>query len=229
METRLDSNKIKVFPSAMRSDTIDRNSKLLSEKNVVSIVNRLTSRPSFIIEGLTLDTVQSSGLDLVFSAGSCNIGGYLFNIDEFSVTADSNSGYIVLQLQVKKTSNYSEVYVSSDLDPNQNLDSSTKFNGILIKQVQTFTEMDEQTITDYKLITYQLPIAFYDSGNTTWKTYNTSFITNLQEVVINDINKTKINVDSIFIEPTPNTFETLENYLKYDLVIDDGDLDPVNN
>lgn len=71
----IDSTNIKMYPSSRRSDYFDRNSRLSSEQNLVSVINRLTNRNAFIVNGLR---VLDDGLTI--SAGSCNIHGYLFNI-----------------------------------------------------------------------------------------------------------------------------------------------------
>lgn len=73
------SSQVKVYPSSKRNDAYDRNARLNSEQNLVSVVNRLTSRKCFIVDGLN---ISQSGNTLTIGAGSFNIYGYLFNIPE---------------------------------------------------------------------------------------------------------------------------------------------------
>ena len=75
--TYLESGNIQVFPTSRRDDSRDRNARLNTEQNLVSIINRLTSQPAFIIDGLE---VSISGNSLTIKNGSCNIHGYLFKI-----------------------------------------------------------------------------------------------------------------------------------------------------
>ena len=46
------SNELKIFPTSKRNDRIDRNARLTSEQNLVSMLNRLTDQKSFVIDGL---------------------------------------------------------------------------------------------------------------------------------------------------------------------------------
>lgn len=68
------SDQVKLFPSSNRSDVFDRNAKLNTEQNLISIVNRLTSRDSFVIDGLEIPDGTTLG------KGSCNIHGYYFKL-----------------------------------------------------------------------------------------------------------------------------------------------------
>ena len=43
------SDKIRVFPSSKRDDAYDRNARLNTEHNLISLVNRLTGSKSFVI------------------------------------------------------------------------------------------------------------------------------------------------------------------------------------
>lgn len=85
------SNSIKMYPSSKRSDAYDRNSRLTTEQNIISLVNRLTSRNAFIIDGMSIDLITQEDFNAheeinaqnykyKLTAGSCNIHGYLFNL-----------------------------------------------------------------------------------------------------------------------------------------------------
>lgn len=77
MQYGFNSSDIRIFPSSRRSDYFDRNARLNTEQNFVSIVNRLTSRDCFVIDGLT---INAAGTHLL--AGNCNMHGYLFKIQQ---------------------------------------------------------------------------------------------------------------------------------------------------
>lgn len=74
----LNSSLVQVFPSSRRDDTFDRNARLNTEQNLISIVNRLNSVDSFVIDGLNLSANKDGSISI--TAGSCNIHGYYFKL-----------------------------------------------------------------------------------------------------------------------------------------------------
>ena len=74
------SSNIFVFPTTKR-EQINRSSRLLTEKNLVDIVNRLVDIESFVITRNFLYGEQSS-LDF-------NIYGYYISIDDFDSVINS--------------------------------------------------------------------------------------------------------------------------------------------
>lgn len=96
------STDVKVYPSSKRVDYHDRNARLNSEQNLVSVVNRLTNRNSFVIDGLSIDEDNK-----VLKSGSCNIHGYLFNlqndVDISDIAGDETNCYLYLNIETQDT------------------------------------------------------------------------------------------------------------------------------
>lgn len=108
------SSSVKIYPSSKRSDAFDRNSRLFTEQNIISTVNRLTSRDSFIIDGLTIENafIDNSAVEkdpnrFIIKSGSCNIHGYLFNLDDLELNiseVNAKAGdWLYLAILIKKT------------------------------------------------------------------------------------------------------------------------------
>ena len=103
------SSNIFVFPTTKR-EQINRSSRLLTEKNLVDIVNRLVDIESFVITRNFLYGEQSS-LDF-------NIYGYYISIDDFdsiinSVTSGesvTSGSSIWANIFIYKTGDYEELY-----------------------------------------------------------------------------------------------------------------------
>ena len=114
MANEVKSNKIKVFPTTKRSDEADRNARLTSEQNLISIVNRLTGLKSFIIH---MPSISSGNNSITIPTGSeFNIGGYYFKfIDNQTIAIDSNTKEIGLQISTVTTDNFTELQ-GNDLD-----------------------------------------------------------------------------------------------------------------
>ena len=109
-----ESKAVKIYPSSKRSDAYDRNSRLFTEQNIISTVNRLTSRESFVIEGLDItpkyednSNTQQLANKFIVRGGRCNIHGYLFNLTDREIDtsdlAKNTSGWLYLSILVKKS------------------------------------------------------------------------------------------------------------------------------
>ena len=101
----ISSSDIKMYPTARRDDDFDRNARLNTEQNLVSIINRLTNIDSFVIQGLSIENGS-------LTAGSCNIHGYVFNIlNDLSITVSGNSSnnMLALQIRIKKQGDVEEL------------------------------------------------------------------------------------------------------------------------
>jgi hypothetical protein len=72
------SDKISVFPCGGRNATYDQFARLTTEYNLVSIINRLVDKKSFIV---TSHNAFSGKEDAPSSSYMFNIGGYLFNVE----------------------------------------------------------------------------------------------------------------------------------------------------
>ena len=94
------STDIKVYPTSKRNDAYDRNARLSSEQNLISVVNRLTSKISFVIDGLTVN-------NQVIQTGSCNIHGYLFTLTNTynigSIAHTTGNDYLMFEIKTKFT------------------------------------------------------------------------------------------------------------------------------
>lgn len=110
-----ESKNVRMYPSSKRSDRYDRNARLTTERNLVNVINRLTSRDSFIIHGLSISTSEDKQTQILV-AGDCNIHGYYFNLlnnvtinnsgdDNLYKKAEllEDDGWLYLKILVKKT------------------------------------------------------------------------------------------------------------------------------
>ena len=178
MATNIQSSKIKVYPSSRRNDASDRNAKLNSEQNLISSINRLTSKTSFVIDGLNItNEAQSSFLN----PGSCNIYGYYFKILDtielksnlFTKLAAGDILYFKIRLKKTITSNIEFVeLVAADSnsesttlldDSNNNFIGLSLMNSSIDYASSNYIFNDPQnTYTDY-----YLPLATYSDGK--WK------------------------------------------------------------
>lgn len=104
-----DSSNIFVFPTTKR-EQVSRSSRLLTEKNIVDIVNKLVDVESFVI---TRGYMYGSGSPIDF-----NIYGYYFNISNFDDVVDavtdgetiSRSSCIWANIIINKIGDYDELY-----------------------------------------------------------------------------------------------------------------------
>ena len=146
------SSQIKVFPSTKRNDIYDRSARLPTEYNLTNIINRLTSRDSFIIDGLSIS-------NNILQSGSFNIHGYL--------TASENQ-LLCLNLTLKESNVSGSTFIEiGSGDQNQSSQSSNSdYEGLTIEVI---TKEDNQedpytTLNSESNFVYHLPIARYISG-----------------------------------------------------------------
>jgi hypothetical protein len=69
------SNNISVFPCGRRGSSVSNSARLTTEYNLVSIINRLVDRDSFIVTDVDFTEGFGATNTTLFSF---NIGGYLF-------------------------------------------------------------------------------------------------------------------------------------------------------
>ena len=203
----VESSKIKVFPTTKRSDEADRNARLMSEQNLISIVNRLTGLKSFIIH---MPSISSGNNSITIPTGSeFNIGGYYFKfIDNQTIAIDSNTKEIGLQISTVTTDNFTELQ-GNDLD-------NGNYSGLTI----TVSTENKQVSETY------LPIIRKTNGN--WDIISDSKlnIIDADMLITNSLwNKLSGHSSSEEIDNSLKAF--LTNIDK--LVIDDGDLDQLSN
>lgn len=206
----LESSKIKVFPTSRRDDSKDRNARLNTEQNLISIVNRLTSADSFVIDGLDIST---SGSTINISKGSCNIHGYYFEILEditgLTFSNPTTKNFLCLKISTEKTS----IHNSSATDNTGIItfeeligyDSKNTYSGL---EINNFSESDMKTSGSYFL-----PIAKYESGS--WVDIENKYL----KYIASDMQVDIPNNLSTLNKPQTN----LQDFLEH-LIIDDGEL-----
>lgn len=217
------SKDISIYPSSKRSDLFDRNSKLNSEQNLISIVNRMTNLQSFIIDGLT---ITEDGFSLL--QGSCNIGGYLFNIhfesgvtDAYSLaglTGASNNDFLCLSINVVKAERDSITFSElqghdsySGTDINSISYSTSIYDGLTLSVKQS-------TVADVS--DRNLPIARWSTVDNKWVSLKTSTLKSL----LKDI---KVDISGVDYPNYPQTVygaQDFESWIMTNYVIDDGEL-----
>lgn len=247
---QLPSNIVKVYPSSRRSDYYDRNSRLTSEQNLISVVNRLTGIDSFIVDGLEIDVDNQT-----LKSGSCNIHGYYFKITD-SIDLKTLKGspkdnqYLFFTISTAITkANSSDVSVTyeeldvadSDWIKDANLASPTTYLdnsnntflglGLEINDNTTPTIDNEgDPVTSH---IYRLPIAEYMDGK--WQSIMSDDTRHIKDM---GWNKLKYRASDIKVEATKDIVTTksdiynteyanpqdLVTWLENNFVIDDGEI-----
>ena len=237
MAILIKSSQVKMFPCQSRDDYWDRQSKMANEQNLISIVNRVVGRESFIVSGLGID---NSGNTQHLMPGICNIGGYLFNIHDYIQLDGARSTGDKLYLSIKIQ--HSEVAESSPhpyvklhrLLPysigNATLDTSTdndsSFLGVAIT---TSAEIDLESKEHVHLL-----IAEANSSRK-WVSVNASIGVNSEvknvsefkfiasDILVDNKNSVARDIDNEINYANKN--QSLDWYLQTYYSIDDGDLD----
>lgn len=191
------SNSVSVFPTTGRNMNIDPQSMFNTEKNLTSIVNRLTHQKSFIVEG----TVKiENNVPKVYN-GIVNISGYLFKLssDNYNTTdgsTPSSNNYLIMSINIENVDGY-ERLVGTDTSDNP---SKSVYSGIQLKYVTSIP-----TVGDYLVLAKK--------ENDTWKIPKSS---------LTPFDTTQV----LFSNSTaPNSYEeSLYDFLLNDYVVDDGNL-----
>lgn len=116
------SANIKMYPSSLRDDTIDRNAKLNSEQNLISIINRLSDKDGFIVSGFDV-------VDNEINPGICNIHGYYFEITQ-SITIPTGSSNVWFAIKLLEDANGFIQLIPYDSASATNLDTTSNFTGL---------------------------------------------------------------------------------------------------
>lgn len=224
----LKSSNVKVYPTAFRNDAFDRQSRINSEYNITSLVNRLTGRDSFIISGL--DKIVNNEIE----SGELNILGYYFNItSKISInditTSPENNDIIRFKIHIKPTTITSGTDITfnelAGSDTYQGTDKSelikSEYEGLAIDLINSSEyNATQPSINNDTDGTYSyLPIFKYDG--TSWNFIETSKLTynSSQICVVNQ------NLSDNGLSNTPDTFnKSLENWLEENFIIDDGEI-----
>ena len=224
------SADIKVYPTARRDDSLDRNARLNTEQNLTSIINRLTNIEAFVIKGLEVT-------DNILRTGSCNIHGYVFNITKTQDLSDykaERNKVLAFQIKTKLLNDVEELINfdtdASDLDSSSNANTS-RFKGLQLVAVNnTDPLVSTNTITNTTTYTLPLAKAIQSGSNWIWKEVINSF----GQGVDDNIRPNMLTIDSsnIRISNPDNSFNTyatvdqdIASYLRFNLDIDDGEID----
>lgn len=129
MENYLDSNKVSVFPASHRNNYIS-DARLLSEKNLVRLINQFTDTKSFIISENFVD-----GRTYEF-----NIEGYYFRLLNFYASSAIGSGnYIYAEIVVEN-----DELVCTDVD--------NKFTGLSVYRSEYFLPYEDGNIRRFLIL-----------------------------------------------------------------------------
>ena len=221
----ISSDNIQVFPTSRRSDAYDRNARLTTEQNLVSMINRLTGINSFIINGLSV-----SGSTI--HKGSCNINGYIFNItNDIDVSSIKTGGYIYFKISIKRTLIEDGIYFDElyavDKDGTTILDldnGNSDFLGLDIIQNSSSNLESDSSEDNPEIINYYLKIAEYTSKG--WQNVYTD--DGLKATRFNTLKykatDTQIAAQKQYINTKYNTPQDLRTFLEYNYIIDDGEI-----
>lgn len=136
------SEDIKVFPSVTRNDEKDRNARLNSEANIISLTNRLTGSQSYIINGLDLSEDGSE-----ISAGRCCIYGYYFDINSPITNLSPSDNVCYLHMSFTRTQSGNVKFLQL------NGDNSNIYMGLEVLFGDTLpTDAPTDAPTDYYLL-----------------------------------------------------------------------------
>ena len=139
-----DSSNIFVFPTTKR-EQISRSSRLLTEKNIVDIVNKLVDVESFVItRGYTYGS--SSSIDF-------NIFGYYFNVSDFDEVIDSvtdgenvtSNSSIWANIIIDKVGDYDEL---------TGTDENDKYDGVIFTFNDPISSSGRGYIKKLKLVEF---------------------------------------------------------------------------
>lgn len=113
MAQNISSNKITVYPTTKRDDTIDRKARLYVEENIISNITSIVDKESFIVSGLDLTNNKLS-----INNGKCIIAGY-----KFDLTFDNSGNQTIYSLcgnndNVFTSGAINYLYFSISLKPN---------------------------------------------------------------------------------------------------------------
>lgn len=209
------SSEIKVFPTSRRSDEYDRNARINTEQNLISIVNRLTGQDSFVISGLT---VNSSGTYI--TQGMCNIHGYLFTIENTITLPDTGSSATgdILYLRIGLTENIAGNVTFVELNGVDQSNSQYSGLDILVFGASeplpsTGNLSGSGTLVSY----YYLPIATFNGS--AWSNYplNTTKYT-AENIAVQILAGSATNLSG----DTNMTLEQFFNTTLNNIIVDDG-------
>lgn len=96
----IESNKVKVYPTSSRDDSKDPTARFNTEKNLISLVNRLTGVKSFVVSGITTNLIKDGTLNANTDAGVININGYLFELSSLQISNLENNDCLYFHIDM---------------------------------------------------------------------------------------------------------------------------------
>lgn len=196
---KIDSGNVKVYPTSSRDDIIDPTARFNTEKNLISLVNRLTGVKSFVVSGITTDLIKAEGdLNTTTSEGVININGYLFELGALDIPTLENNDCV-----------YFQVNMLEDRVPAYN-----RLKGG--DDGKYYTAINLLSGTDITTDETKLVIAKKVDGK--WELPKNIFTPFMAENVYFKETKTENGTEKIVAE------NNLKDFLLSDLIIDDGDL-----
>ena len=216
----LNSTSVKMFPTSKRQSTIDINAKMNTEHNLINIINRLTGKHAFVIDGLT---ISSSGTYGTISSGSCNLHGYIFYITQdtvIPVAGDVTYTHLALQIKVKRAGVNDSTIIAFDSD--ESLDESSLFKGLSLEKVEYDTP-DIEVVGN--VTTYTLKLAVW-GDDTKWHTLYSN--DGAEEIRPNTLTQWANKIAIHGIDGDLNEYneeeQDLETFLLYNMSMDDGEV-----
>lgn len=144
------SNAVKMYPSSLRDDTVDRNAKLNSEQNITSITNRFTNNKSFIITAPSITATESK---VTIGAGEFNLNGYYFKTtSNIAVDITNTTDKIYFYIKVS-TSDVGNIYLMPLETGADKIDYNGAFVGLNVSTNVPTAESSGVTI--YSLVVAQ--------------------------------------------------------------------------
>lgn len=196
----IESDKVKVYPTSSRDDTIDPTARFNTEKNLISLVNRLTGVKSFVVSGITTSLIKADGtLNNTTSEGVININGYLFELSALQIPALGNNDCVYFQVNMLKDSTQP---IYNRLDGG---DVSEKYTAISLSSGTNITTDETKLVIAKKV-----------DGK--WELPKNIFTPFMAENVYFKETKTENGAEKIVAE------NNLKDFLLSDLIIDDGEL-----
>lgn len=196
---KINSDNVKVYPTSSRNDSKDPTARFNTEKNLISLVNRLTGVKSFVVSGITTGLINTDGtLNAKTSEGVININGYLFELSALDIPTLENNDCVYFQVNMLKDS----------------VPAYNRLNGG--DDGKNYTAISLLSGTDITTDETNLVIAKKVDGK--WTLPKNIFTPFMAENVYFKETKTENGTEKIVAE------NNLKDFLLSDLIIDDGEL-----
>lgn len=195
---KIESSKVKVYPTSSRDDK-DPTARFNTEKNLISLVNRLTGVKSFVVSGITTGLIKAEGdLNTTTSEGVININGYLFELNALDIPTLENNDCV-----------YFQVNILEDSVPAYN-----RLNGGDVSGYYTAISL----LSGTGITTDETKLVIAKKVDGKWELPKNIFTPFTAENVYFKETKTESGAEKIVAE------NNLKDFLLSDLIIDDGDL-----